>query len=115
MAKKEPYQGPAEELATYLDVIAGVDGPERKGAKNPYTSRGGWMQSFLDQDGTFCLRVSKEDKAHVIEELGGSAVMQYGKNMPDFVALAAEDFDGVEVAVEWMQRSWDFVGTLTPK
>ena len=39
---KAKYQGPADRLALYDALVASVDGVERKGAANPYTSRNGY-------------------------------------------------------------------------
>ena len=82
------------------------------GAKNPYTSRNGWMTSFLDPEGLICLRLSADDRTALISA-GGAAVEQYGRNMPDFasVPLSASDADLDAL----FARSWDHAATLTPK
>ncbi len=82
------------------------------GAKNPYTSRNGWMTSFLDPVGLVCLRISAEDRESVIAS-GGAAVMQYGRNMPDFVSLP-EGLSDADLD-QLFARSWDHAGGLEPK
>ena len=47
---KAKYQGPADRLALYEELVASVDGVDRKGAANPYTSRHGYMTSFIDKE-----------------------------------------------------------------
>jgi len=82
------------------------------GAKNPYTSRNGWMTSFLDAEGLICLRLSQDDRDDVISA-GGAAVRQYGRNMPDFASVPASAADA-ELDTLFAQ-SWDHAGTLAPK
>jgi hypothetical protein len=47
MPKGSAYPGPAERLDAYRSVVARHGEVDLKGAKNPYTSRNGWMTSFL--------------------------------------------------------------------
>ena len=82
------------------------------GAKNPYTSRNGWMTSFLDPKGRICLRLPPAARDEVIAA-GGAAVEQYGRNMPDF-ASAATAATETELD-ELFAQSWDHAGTLKPK
>ena len=54
---KAKYQGPADRLALYEELVASVEGVERKGAANPYTSRHGHMTSFIDKEGEVSIRL----------------------------------------------------------
>jgi len=45
---KASYAGPSEKLELYETLVDSVEGVERKGAANPYTSRNGYMTSFID-------------------------------------------------------------------
>jgi hypothetical protein len=110
------YQGPAEALERYREIVAASSGDaEVKGAKNPYTSRNGHMFSFLDREGTLALRLSKE----LIEEYGETystePVIQYGSVMHGYVAVDARLFEDVDALADWFDRSYDWIGTLDPK
>lgn len=106
------YPGSAEDLAAYQRLVERHGQTEVKGAKNPYTSRNGWMTSFLDPTGLVCLRLSSDVRDQLLDE-GGAAVEQYGRDMPDFASLPAGlDEDAVD---SWFARSWDHAGTLEPK
>ena len=112
---KAKYTGPAEKLALYEQLVASVEGVERKGAANPYTSRNGYMTSFLDKAGEVSLRLSKADQAEFIEAYDTRVPMQYGKNMPDFAVVPDTLLENLDEVRPWFVRSWDFVGTLEPK
>lgn len=110
------YQGPAEALERYREVVEASSGDsEVKGAKNPYTSRNGHMFSFLDRDGTMAIRLPKE----LIEEYGQNhstePVVQYGSVMRGYVAVDDELFGDVSALTGWFDRSYEWVGTLDPK
>ena len=112
MPKGSAYPGSAADLARYAGVIDRHGTTEVKGAKNPYTSRNGWMSSFLDPDGLICLRLGNDEIDELIA-LGGGAVQQYGKNMPDF-ASAPADMSEADLD-DWFTTSWDHTGSLDPK
>ena len=112
MPRGSDYAGPSERLEAFRSLVEQHGEPEVKGAKNPYTSRNGWMTSFLDPNGLICLRLGTEQRAIALDA-GCSAVEQYGRNMPDFVGLplgmSASDM------AEWFATSWEHTGTLEPK
>jgi hypothetical protein len=110
------YQGPADALERYREVVAvSSTDVDVKGAKNPYTSRNGHMFSFLDRDGTMALRLSAE----LIEEYGDrystDPVIQYGSVMRGYVAIGVELFEDVPALAGWFDRSYEWIGTLDPK
>ena len=106
---------PDETVAHYDHVIAGVDGAERKGAKNAYTSRNGHMFSFLTADG-LALRLSKEDRAaHVKKHPGTEPVLQYGSVMREYVWIPDAVFRSTRSMRALFRKSWDYIGTLPPK
>lgn len=112
---KAKYTGPADKLALYEELVASVDGVERKGAANPYTSRNGYMTSFIDKAGEVSLRLSKADQAEFIETYGSRVPVQYGKNMPDFAVVPDVLLEDLDALRPWFVRSWEFVGTLDRK
>ncbi len=112
MPKGSAYPGSPDDLEAYRTLIDRHADAEVLGAKNPYTSRNGWMTSFLDPDGLVCLRLPADDREATIAA-GGAAVKQYGRNMPDFASLplAATDRELDDL----FARSWHHAGTLEPK
>lgn len=112
---KARYQGPADRLTLYEALVTSVEGVERKGAANPYTSRNGYMTSFIDKAGEVCLRLSKADQAEFIETYDSRVPLQYGKHMPDFAVVPGDLLERQDELRPWFVRSWEFVGTLEPK
>ena len=112
MPSGSAYPGSPEDLAAYLELVDRHSEAEALGAKNPYTSRNGWMTSFLDRLGLICLRLSADDRDVVIAH-GGAAVQQYGRNMPDFASVAPSATD--DELDDLFAMSWDHAGTLQPK
>ena len=112
---KAKYQGPADRLALYEELVSSVDGVERKGAANPYTSRNGYMTSFIDKAGEVSIRLDKADRERFIEQYGSRISMQYGKNMPQFVVVPDGLLERQDELLPWFVRSWEWVGTLDPK
>ena len=112
MPRGSAYPGSPEHLEAYRDLVDRHPEAEVLGARNPYTSRNGWMTSFLDPEGLICVRLSPEDRAVVISA-GGSEVEQYGRNMPDFAGVPPSTVDR-ELDTLFAQ-SWDHAGELKPK
>ena len=113
MAKAE-YQGPVDKLERYERLVASVEDVDRKGAANPYTSRNGHMTSFLDKEGEVSIRLDKADREVFLDRYDSRISVQYGAQMKDFVVIPDDLVDSDE-GREWFARSWDWVGTLTPK
>ena len=112
---KAKYQGPADRLTLYEELVASVEGVDRKGAANPYTSRNGYMTSFIDKAGEVSLRLSRADQAEFIESYDTRIPVQYGKNMPDFAVVPNDLLERQDELRPWFVRSWEFVATLDPK
>ena len=112
MPRGSEYPGSPERLDAFRALVDQHGEPEVKGAKNPYTSRNGWMTSFLDPDGVICVRLDAAQRADALTA-GCSEVQQYGRNMPDFVGLPADLPPDDQSS--WFARSWDHAGTLEPK
>lgn len=108
------YSGPPEKLELYEELVATVPGLDRKGAANPYTSRSGWMQSFLDREGSISIRLGKEDLETFLERYDTELSVQYGSVMKDF-AVVPDRLLGTDELSDWFARSWEWVGTLKPK
>lgn len=112
---KAKYQGPSERLELYEELVASVEGVERKGAANPYTSRNGWMTSFLDKEGEVSIRLGRGEIAEFIDRYDSRTSFQYGRQMKDFVVMPDSMLEDIELRREWFIKSWDHTGTLEPK
>ena len=112
---KARYEGPAAKLERYEALLASVDGVERKGAANPYTSRNGHMTSFIDREGVVSIRLDKDDRDAFIAEYDTDLAIQYGSTMKEFVVVPDDLLDRPDQLKNWFVRGWDWVGTLKPK
>jgi hypothetical protein len=112
---KAKYTGPPEKLELYEELVTSIEGVERKGAANPYTSRNGHMTSFLDKAGEVSIRLGKADREEFIETYDSRISVQYGSQMKEFVVMPDSMLEDVDEAREWFVKSWDWVGTLEPK
>ncbi len=112
---KAKYQGPADRLALYEELVASVEGVERKGAANPYTSRNGHMTSFIDKDGEVSIRLDGADREAFIEQYDSRISMQYGKQMKEFAVVPVGLLERQDEIRPWFVRGWQWVGTLAPK
>jgi hypothetical protein len=109
------YPGPPEALEAYEVVVAGNRAVDRKGAKNPYTSRNGHMFSFLDAEGQMALRLSPEDGERFQAEYESGPVEAYGSVMRGYVSVPADLLDNPEELQPWFDLSHDWIGTLKQK
>ena len=109
------YQGPPEALARYEAVVAANPEVQRKGAKNPYTSRNGHMFSFLDQTGAMSLRLPKEEREAFIDEYDTGLSFQYNTVMKEYVVIPDAMLQDTERLSGYFDRSYEWIGTLKPK
>jgi hypothetical protein len=112
---KAIYTGPAEKLELYEALVASVDGVDRKGAANPYTSRNGHMTSFIDKAGEVSIRLDQEDREVFMGRYDTELAVQYGSVMKEFVVVPDDLLERPDELREWFVRSWEWVGTLQPK
>ncbi|MGD2043314.1 MAG: hypothetical protein PVJ28_06645 [Acidimicrobiia bacterium] len=112
---KATYSGPAHRLELYGELVASVEGVERKGAANPYTSRNGHMTSFIDKAGEVSIRLDEEDREEFLEKYDSRIPVQYGSQMKEFVVVPDDLLERQDEVRSWFVKSWDWVGTLEPK
>lgn len=112
---KSKYAGPVDRLALYEALIEGIDGMERKGAANPYTSRNGYMTSFIDKSGEVSIRLDKTVREEFIEKYDSRISIQYGAQMKEFAVVPDDMLEAQDVVKDWFAKSWEWVGTLEPK
>lgn len=111
---KAKYAGPADRLEQYEAIVAAAD-VDRKGAGTPYTSRNGWMTSFLDKQGAMAIRLGPNDRVEFVAEFDTSIAQQHGSTMPEFAVVPDAVFRDDDIMADWFVRSWTWVGTLDPK
>lgn len=83
-------------LERYEALVTAHFGDKVKGKANRYTSMNGNMYSFLDKDGTICLRLSEAGKEAFNTANGTSDVIQYGAVMRGYVAVPEAFYDDEE-------------------
>ncbi|MEL6892464.1 MAG: hypothetical protein AAFP84_12755 [Actinomycetota bacterium] len=115
MARHEQYPGPTEALDRYLAAIAELPDVERKGAKNPYTSRNGHMFSFLAADGTLAIRFSAERQQEFLATNDSSVVEAYGRTMRGYVRVPDDLVADAASTARLLAESHEWIGTLQPK
>ncbi len=109
------YPGPREALERYDALLAGNPAVDRKGARNPYTSRNGHMFSFLDQDGRLSIRMSAKAQAEFLASYESGPVEQYGRTMRDYVSVPPDLFARTAELQPWFDAAHEWIGTLTPR
>lgn len=109
------YKGPPERLERYEELVATQPEVPRKGAANPYTSRNGWMFSFLDADGEISIRLSEDDRTEFMAAYDSRISVQYGSQMKEFVVVPDDLLEDLDTLAGWFARSYEWVGTLKPK
>lgn len=109
------YQGPADRLALYEQLVATNPDLQRKGATMPYTSRNGHMFSFLDATGAMALRLPDPSRTEFLDTYSTSLAEQHGRRMKEYVVVPDLLLESIEELSEWFQRSYEWIGTLKPK
>lgn len=112
---KPTYEGPTEALERYEALVAANAAVERKGAKNPYTSRNGHMFSFLGPDGTLALRLPDDRYEDFLATYDSGPVESYGAVMRGYVSVPADLLADTDALKPWFDASHEWIGTLKPK
>ncbi|MDH4279495.1 MAG: hypothetical protein OEW83_15600 [Acidimicrobiia bacterium] len=112
---KPSYEGPAEALDRYEALVATNPAVERKGAKNPYTSRNGHMFSFLGPDGTMALRLPVDRYEEFLGTYDSGPVESYGAVMRGYVSVPADLLADTDALKPWFDAGHEWIGTLKPK
>ena len=112
---KPSYEGPADALARYERLVAANPDVQRKGAKNPYTSRNGHMFSFLQPDGVLALRLEPQRQQDFLDLYDSGLVEAYGKTMQGYVSVPADLLERTAELQPWFDESHEWIGTLKPK
>lgn len=90
-------------------------GLEAKGKKNPYTSNNGYMIVFLSQENGIGYRLPKNRIEELIESSEAIPMVQYGKNMKDFVHFLPEKWPEEDMAIHLMKEALEHSHSLPKK
>ncbi len=112
---KASYEGPSEALERYESLVATNPDVDRKGAKNPYTSRNGHMFSFLGPDGTMALRLPDDRYEEFLSTFDSGPVESYGAVMRGYVSVPDELLADTDALKPWFDASHEWIGSLKPK
>ena len=104
-----------DNLKHYDALVAEFGKVPRKGKNNPHTSVNGHMFSYLGKDGSFCLRLSKEDQADFIEKYNSKKPVSYGAVMKEYVEVPSEVLSDTKKSLEYLEKSYSYVTSLKPK
>lgn len=104
-----------EKIKLYENLIAKCPRFERKGKTMPYTSANGHMFSQINKEGELGIRFSEEVQQQYIEKLGTGPFRSYGALMKGYVLIPEKMWDNLDVLVDMMNESYDYVMSLKPK
>lgn len=90
-------------------------GLEGKGKKNPYTSNNDYMIVFLSQENGIGYRLPQKKIKELIESGKAIPMVQYGKNMKDFVHFLPENWPEEDGAIQLMKEAFKHSHSLPKK
>lgn len=107
---------PAEKVALYEKVVAGVPGVERKGADNPYTSVNGNMYSLLlSPEGRMALRLPEGEREAFLAKYKTKLYEAYGTVMKEYVAVPDGLLGKTKELQKYFKVSYAYAKTLKAK
>lgn len=104
-----------KQLLIYDTLFEEIDRFERKGKTVPHTTANGYMFSFINKDGQFGIRLDKTIADEFKEKHNSTIFMSHGSVMRDYVLVPDDVFHNREIMVSYLNQSFDYVMSLTPK
>ena len=104
-----------QQLELYDALIAKCPRFDRRGKTMPYTSANGHMFSLLNKDGQIGIRFSKSVQEKYIQEFESTIFKSYGAVMKGYVQIPDHMLEDLDTLAEYLNESYDYVMTLTPK
>lgn len=115
MPTKKPHPTiPDAIFEKYDRLIADLPEQKRKGAKNPYTSHNGHMFSYLDPQGTLCLRLEKQMLEEFLTTYNTERPVAYGAVMKEYAIIPTSLWDTSELT-DYFKTSYEYITSLKPK
>ena len=102
-------------LQVYKSIISLFPEVALKGASVPYTSLNGHMFSYFEKDGSFGLRLPKEELAAFLEQYNTTLFRSYGVVKKEFATVPPSMFDETELLCHYFQKSLAYAKTLKAK
>lgn len=104
-----------EKLKIYDALVARCPRFQRKGKTMPYTSANGCMFSLFNKAGEIRIRFSKERQKEYLEKLDTSLFKSYGAVMQGYILITKPMQQEIDVVVDLLNESYDYVMSLEPK
>lgn len=99
----------------YDQLIDSVEGIEKKGKNNFYTSLNGHMYSFVAKEGYVAIRLPKEEKQAFEEMYKTGPAISYGAVMREYVVIPESLLQQTDQLKEYLLISHAYIKTLEPK
>jgi hypothetical protein len=112
---KPAAKAPADKVALYDALIAGLPDVERKGAGFPYTSLNGNMFSILGAGGVMGLRLGPGDREAFLRDHQARLYESHGVVMREYVAVPDALLADRAAMAPYLQASYAYAQTLRPK
>ena len=104
-----------EKLKVYDELVAKCNRFERKGKTVPYTSANGYMFSLLNKEGEVGIRFSKEVQERYLQEFDTTLFKSHNAVMQGYVLIPERMLNDLDNVAKYLDESYDYVMTLTPK
>ena len=104
-----------EKLKSYDDLVARCPRFVRKGKTMPYTSVNGYMFSLFNKAGEIGIRFSKERQKEYLDKFDTSLFKSYGAVMQGYILITKTMQEEIDVVVDLLNESYDYVMSLEPK
>jgi hypothetical protein len=114
-AKKTTPNVPPEQLDIYKKLIAELPDVELKGAAVPYTSYNGHMFSYFENDGSFGLRLPKQELESFLEKYQTTLFVSYGVIKKEFALVPETLLLDIDAIRPYFGISFEYVKSLKAK
>ncbi len=104
-----------DKVAHYNKIVAQTNQFDRKGKTMPYTSANGYMFSFINKEGEFGIRFSKERCQELMELHNTGIFKSHGATMRDYVHFPAALFKDEKLMLNYLKEGFAHVMSLKPK
>ena len=105
----------SELLDHYEALVDTLEGVDRKGKANPYTSVNGHMFSFLSKEGQIAIRLPKDEREAFLEKYDTGLAFTYNTVMKEYVAVPADITGNIEELAPYLKMSFEYTCSLKPK
>ena len=106
---------PERTLSLYDQLIDAVDGIDKKGKNNFYTSLNGHMYSFVAKEGYVAIRLPKDEKEAFENEYKTGPASPYGAVMREYVVIPDNLLEDTDKLKHYLILSHEYIKTLKPK